>query len=70
MITFSILHSYNISHTPFYFVLFVDKMTHKYIIMYLHTNYESKRIYKYKIIGHWGIRIMNIMTIYFSLIYI
>ena len=47
MITFSILHGYNISHTPFYFVMFVDKMMHKYMNMYLHINYESKAIYKY-----------------------
>ena len=44
------------------FVLFVDKMTHKYIIMYLHTNYESKGIYTYKIISHWGIRIMKMYS--------
>ena len=54
MITFSILHKYKISYTPFYFILFVDKMMHKYMNMYLHINYESKVIYKYSIILRKG----------------
>ena len=62
MITFATIHNYNISHTPFYFVLFVDEMTHKYINMYLHINYESKFIYKYKIISHWEITIMKMLS--------
>ena len=62
MITFATIHNYNISHTPFYFVLFVDEMTHKYINMYLHINYESKFIYKYKIISHLEITIMKMLS--------
>ena len=65
MITLSILHKYNISYTPFYFILFVDKMMHKYTNMYLHINYESKVIYKYSIIRHWEIRMMLLYEMVF-----
>ena len=44
-------------------------MTHKYINMYLQINYESKFIYKYKIITHWEIvsEIVFINNIYLQI---
>ena len=51
MITFAIIHNYNISHTPFYFVLFVDEMTHKYINMYLHITMSQNLFTSIKLLA-------------------